>query len=119
MRLTELIEPGQQGHSRCQVCQWRCELDVGQLGRCQMRQATPAGIEVLNDGLISAAQFVPIEELRLWHFFPRHLGAGGGWLGLRLPGQSAARFVRRDSYRRGQARAARAPSGPRMSHSSG
>ena len=80
MRLTELIEPGQQGHSRCQGCQWRCELDVGQLGRCQMRQATPAGIEVLNDGLISAAQFVPIEELRLWHFFPDTSAlAVGGW----------------------------------------
>lgn len=80
MRLTELSEQIDQNRYRCGVCQWRCELTVGEVGRCQVRSATPEGIEVLNDGMISAATFSAIEEYRLWHFFPgTQVLAIGGW----------------------------------------
>ena len=80
MRLTELVDQIEPGLYRCGVCQWGCQLAPGQVGRCQVRVGTPAGIEVLNDGMISAAQFGAIEEYRLWHFFPStQVLAIGGW----------------------------------------
>ena len=80
MRLTELVELQADGRRRCGVCQWRCALTEGETGRCQMRVATDAGIEVVNDGMISAATFGSIEEHRLWHFFPdTQVLAIGGW----------------------------------------
>jgi pyruvate formate lyase activating enzyme len=80
MRLTELVELEADGTRRCGVCQWRCALAEGEVGRCLMRVATAEGIEVLNDGMISAATFSPIEEHRLWHFFPdTPVLAIGGW----------------------------------------
>jgi pyruvate formate lyase activating enzyme len=55
-------------------------LAPGETGRCQVRVATDAGIEVANDGMISAATFGPIEDFRLWHFFPdTQVLAIGGW----------------------------------------
>jgi pyruvate formate lyase activating enzyme len=69
-RLTHLAEPVAAGRWRCRVCQWNCELGSGELGRCLVRTGTAEGIEVLNDGLVSAAQVAPIEDHRLWHFFP-------------------------------------------------
>ena len=62
MRLTELVELETDSRRRCDVCQWRCVLAPGETGRCLVRVATPEGIEVLNDGMISAATFGPIEE---------------------------------------------------------
>ena len=70
MRLTELIEQIEPNRYRCGVCQWRCELAAGELGRCRVRVGAPEGIEVLNDGMISAANFGPVEDFRMWHFFP-------------------------------------------------
>ncbi len=80
MRLTELADQIEPGLFRCGVCQWGCQLAPGQVGRCQVRVGAPGGIEVLNDGMISAAQFGPVEEYRLWHFFPStQVLAIGGW----------------------------------------
>ncbi len=80
MRLTELVEQTGPERYRCGVCQWRCELGPGEAGHCQVRVGTPEGIEVLNDGMISAANFAPVEEFRLWHFFPgTQVLAVGGW----------------------------------------
>jgi pyruvate formate lyase activating enzyme len=70
MRLTELVELEADGRWRCGVCQWRCSLATGETGRCLTRVATADGIEVINDGMISAATFGPVEDHRLWHFFP-------------------------------------------------
>ena len=70
MQLTELVDHNADDRLRCGVCQWRCSLAVGESGRCGVRLASAAGIEVLNDGLISAAIFSPIEDHGLWHFFP-------------------------------------------------
>lgn len=80
MRLTELVERAESGGYRCGVCQWRCELANGQTGRCHVRAAQPEGIEILNDGMISAANFGPVEDTRLWHFFPgTQVLTVGGW----------------------------------------
>jgi pyruvate formate lyase activating enzyme len=70
MRLTELVEPLADGRWRCGVCQWRCELAPGETGRCLVRVGSDAGIAVINDGMVSAATVGPVEEHRLWHFFP-------------------------------------------------
>ena len=70
MRLTELVERMPDGQLRCGVCQWRCVLAPGETGRCLVRVGSEAGIVVENDGLISAATVGPIEDHRLWHFFP-------------------------------------------------
>lgn len=79
MRLTELAEQNA-GRWQCDVCQWRCNLANGEVGRCRVRRATDEGIQILNDGMISAATFTPIEEYRLWHFFPdTQVLAIGGW----------------------------------------
>ena len=80
MRLTELVEHEDGGQWRCGVCQWRCGLAEGETGRCLVRVATADGIEAQHDGMISAANFGPIEEHRLWHFFPdTQVLAIGGW----------------------------------------
>ena len=80
MRLTELVELTADGRRRCGVCQWRCELALGEAGRCLVRVAVEEGIEVRNDGLISGANFGPIEEHGLWHFLPdTQVLAVGGW----------------------------------------
>jgi pyruvate formate lyase activating enzyme len=70
MRLTELVETMPDGRLRCGVCQWRCALAPGETGRCLVRARGAEGIEVLNDGLVSAAIVGLVEEHRLWHFFP-------------------------------------------------
>jgi pyruvate formate lyase activating enzyme len=80
MRLTELVELEDGDRRRCGVCQWRCSLAIGETGRCLVRVATEDGIEVANDGLISAANFGLIEDHRLWHFFPdTQVLTIGGW----------------------------------------
>jgi pyruvate formate lyase activating enzyme len=80
MRLTDLVELEAGGRRRCGVCQWQCVLAAGETGRCLMRVAGDEGIEVINDGMISAATFSPIEEHRLWHFFPdSQVLTIGGW----------------------------------------
>lgn len=70
MRFSELVTDLGDGRWRCGACQWCCELGTDEPGRCLVRIGRADGIEVLHDGLISAAQVGPIEELRLWHFFP-------------------------------------------------
>lgn len=80
MRRTERVTPLEDGRLRCEVCQWRCALAVGETGRCQVRRRTDEGIMVEQDGLISAAQVGPVEEMRLWHLLPgTNVLALGGW----------------------------------------
>jgi pyruvate formate lyase activating enzyme len=80
MRLTELVELETDGRRRCGVCQWRCALAPDEAGRCLVRIGSAEGIGVLNDGLISTANFGTIEEHGLWHFLPdTQVLAIGGW----------------------------------------
>jgi pyruvate formate lyase activating enzyme len=76
----ELVEELASHTRRCLVCPWQCELAPTEVGRCRMRVGTAAGIEILNYGMISAAAIGPIEDHRLWHFFPDSLALSiGGW----------------------------------------
>ncbi|MCS6939706.1 MAG: radical SAM protein, partial [Roseiflexus sp.] len=80
IRYTALVEALDDGALRCNVCQWRCELKPHQEGRCRVRVRDSNGIAVRNDGLISVATVGPIDEHRLWHFFPgTQVLTLGGW----------------------------------------
>lgn len=80
MRLTQLVEHLDDRRLRCGVCQWRCALGAGETGRCLVRVVHDEGLEVVNDGLISAANITTIEEHRLWHCLPgTRVLAIGGW----------------------------------------
>lgn len=83
--LATLAQPLAEGSFQCLACQWRCTLAPGEVGRCQMRVGSANGIELLNHGMISGAAIGPIEDHRLWHFFPDTTAlAIGGW-GYALP----------------------------------
>lgn len=79
MRKTELV--GRTATAlRCEVCQWRCALNEGDIGRCGVRQRQGDEILVLSDGMVSAATIGPIEDYGFRHFFPDALVfAIGGW----------------------------------------
>jgi pyruvate formate lyase activating enzyme len=80
MRYTGLVDVLDAETLRCNVCQWRCELKPRQAGRCNVRVRDDNGLAVHNDGLISAATVGPIDEHRLWHFFPgTQVLTLGGW----------------------------------------
>lgn len=85
MRLTELVEPMDDGRQRCGVCQWRCALAPGEPGRCLVRVGDEDGIAVLNDGMVGAATVGPIEDHRLWHFFPDTQALAIGTWGYAFP----------------------------------
>lgn len=55
---------------QCDVCQWHCELAPGATGRCRVRTNRNGRIVADAHGLISGATISPIEDQRLWHFFP-------------------------------------------------
>jgi pyruvate formate lyase activating enzyme len=80
MRYTGLVDALDDETLRCNVCQWRCELKPRQAGRCKVRVRDNNGLAVHNDGLISVATIGPIDEHRLWHFFPgTQVLTLGGW----------------------------------------
>lgn len=80
MRYTGLVEARNDETLRCNVCQWRCVLQRDQEGRCKVRKRDTNGIAVYNDGLISVATVGPVDEHRLWHFFPgTQVLTLGGW----------------------------------------
>lgn len=76
----DLVIQGADSATTCLACQWRCRLAPGEIGRCQVRVGVEGGVALLNHGLIAAATIGPIEDHRLWHFFPDSLVlAIGGW----------------------------------------
>ncbi|NJN67562.1 MAG: radical SAM protein [Chloroflexaceae bacterium] len=80
MQFTHFMTRTEDGAIHCNACQWRCVLRPGEVGRCLMRKGGDEGIIPINHGLISAATVSPIEEFRLWHFFPDSMVlAVGGW----------------------------------------
>lgn len=83
--LATLAQPLADGRFQCLACQWQCSLAADEPGRCRMRVGRTDGIELLNHGMISGAAIGPIEDHRLWHFFPdTTVLAIGGW-GYALP----------------------------------
>lgn len=80
MQFTRFMHQMEDGAMQCTACQWKCVLRPTQIGRCKVRVGGTEGIIALNYGLISSAAVSPIEEFRLWHFFPDSMAlAIGGW----------------------------------------
>lgn len=70
MQPSLLQTPFADGRIRCDVCQWRCELATGEVGRCGVRSHHGDSIVADAHGRISGAMIGPVEDHRLWHFFP-------------------------------------------------
>jgi len=85
MQLAQLITVTGEGAFQCNACQWRCRLQPGETGRCLVRVGSTKGIVALNHSLISAALVGPVEELRLWHFFPDSMVLAVGSWGYAFP----------------------------------
>lgn len=80
LEIAQLTTTTENGVTQCTACQWRCTLRPGDTGRCLMRVGSNDGIIAQNYGLISAASVSPIEDYRLWHFFPDSIALSiGGW----------------------------------------
>lgn len=60
--------PGQR--VRCRTCAQFCVREVGQLGRCGVRQNVAGKMMVLNYGRIISAAVDPIEKKPFFHFLP-------------------------------------------------
>ncbi len=80
IRFADLVTAHEQRSFTCNACQWRCTLQPDEVGRCNMRVGTAEGIALINHSMISGATIGPIEDHRLWHFFPDSLILSiGGW----------------------------------------
>lgn len=65
---------------RCHTCQWRCQINPGQLGVCRMYQNMEGILYNLNYAQASSVAVDPIEKKPLFHFFPGSLAYSvGGW----------------------------------------
>lgn len=80
MKSVRIATSSDEGLVHCNACQWRCTLRPGETGRCLVRAGGSEGLIAHNHGLISAAAVGPVEDHRLWHFFPDSLVLSvGGW----------------------------------------
>jgi pyruvate formate lyase activating enzyme len=102
MPYAQLVSTLPDGRLRCEACQWRCVREIADaedgaaaLGLCQVRRWTESGIELLNDSLISGATVGPVEDQRLYHFFPDTLALALGSWGYAFPADQ-----KRGSYAR-------------------
>src|SRR5690242_11256572 len=73
------------GVARCDACQWRCTLAAGDVGRCAVRHGDGEGVVPDNFGILSGAAVGPVEDHRLWHFFPDSLAFSIGSWGSSFP----------------------------------
>jgi pyruvate formate lyase activating enzyme len=85
MLFTQFMTKAEDGTSVCHACQWHCRLQPGEQGQCLVRAGYEQGIAAHNHGLISAATVSPVEEFRLWHFFPDSLALAIGSWGYAFP----------------------------------
>ncbi len=54
----------------CKLCNWRCAIDRGKLGRCAVRQNIEGTLYSLNYHKVCSANPDPIEKKPLFHFQP-------------------------------------------------
>ncbi|UCG47382.1 MAG: AmmeMemoRadiSam system radical SAM enzyme [Phycisphaerales bacterium] len=55
---------------RCGLCNWRCVIDDGRLGRCRVRRNTGGVLYSLSYDKVCSANPDPIEKTPLFHFQP-------------------------------------------------
>jgi len=65
-----LWEPGGKKQVRCKLCNWRCLIDEGKLGRCCVRKNINGILYSLNYDKVCSANPDPIEKKPLFHFQP-------------------------------------------------
>ena len=65
-----LWEAGEGRRVRCRLCNFRCSIDDGKLGHCQVRKNVGGRLYSLNYDKMCAANPDPIEKKPLFHFQP-------------------------------------------------
>jgi pyruvate formate lyase activating enzyme len=65
-----LWRPAEGEKVRCGLCNWRCMIDEGKLGRCCVRQNIDGKLYSLNYHKVCSANPDPIEKKPLFHFQP-------------------------------------------------
>jgi pyruvate formate lyase activating enzyme len=65
-----LWEPGQDAKVQCKLCNWRCVIADGKLGRCCVRKNMGGTLYSLNYDKVCSANPDPIEKKPLFHFQP-------------------------------------------------
>src|SRR4030042_2333017 len=66
-----LWEPSGEGEKvRCRLCNWRCVINEGKLGRCCVRKNIEGVLYALTYDKVCSANFDPIEKKPLYHFQP-------------------------------------------------
>jgi pyruvate formate lyase activating enzyme len=65
-----LWEPEEAQKVRCFLCNWRCEIADGKLGRCHVRKNSGGVLYSLSYDKLCAANADPIEKKPLFHFQP-------------------------------------------------
>ena len=65
-----LWEPAEDKKVRCGLCNWRCLIEGGQLGRCCVRKNIDGVLYSLNYDKVCSANPDPIEKKPLFHFQP-------------------------------------------------
>jgi pyruvate formate lyase activating enzyme len=71
LRQAVLWEPsGQDNKVRCRLCNWRCVIDEGKLGRCNVRRNIEGVLYALTYDKVCSANPDPIEKKPLFHFQP-------------------------------------------------
>ncbi len=56
--------------TQCLVCQWRCRINPGHRGVCQMYENRGGVLYNLNYGRVSSVAADPVEKKPLFHFYP-------------------------------------------------
>ncbi len=65
---------------RCNICQWRCAINLDRTGVCRMYQNKEAILYNMNYAQVSSVAVDPIEKKPLFHFYPGSLVFSlGGW----------------------------------------
>ncbi len=70
MKEAVLWESAKDNKVRCYLCNWRCEISAGKLGRCCVRQNIDGILYSLVYDKICASNVDPIEKKPLFHFQP-------------------------------------------------
>ncbi len=65
-----LYEPLENAKVRCNLCNWRCLIDEGKAGHCQVRENIGGKLYSLNYHKLCSANPDPIEKKPLFHFQP-------------------------------------------------
>ena len=65
-----LWEPGEDTNVQCKLCNWRCVIADGKLGRCCVRKNIGGTLYSLNYDKVCSANPDPIEKKPLFHFQP-------------------------------------------------